>query len=77
MELNITAREYADSINEMTGLLKKKIGEMVIDDEIDTEVLDLLKGAFSMIDVSTRLVRDQACMIQEINDKLDKLLESK
>ena len=77
MDLRKTANEYVEGIEKMNELFKKKFGELVFDDDIDTDVLDLIKSMFGMIDVSTRLVRDQANTIQDINEKLDKLLEIK
>jgi uncharacterized membrane protein len=74
MELKVTANEYAKGVNEMTEQFKKKFGELVFDEDVDADVLDLIKSMFGMIDVSTRLVVQQAKTIQEINDKLDKLL---
>lgn len=77
MELKNTAKEYVEGVNKMTEQFKKKFGELVFDDDIDADVLDLFKSMFGMIDISTRLVAEQANTIQEINDKLDKLLADK
>lgn len=77
MELKITANEYAKGVNEMTDKFKKKFGELVFDSDVDAEILDFIKSMFGMIDVSTRLVVQQAETIQEINEKLDKLLANK
>ena len=74
MELTKTANEYAEGIKTVTEQFKKKFGELVFDDEVDADVLDLMKGMFGMIDISTRLVVEQAKTIQEINEKLDNLL---
>ena len=77
MELKNTAKEYVEGVNKMTEQFKKKFGELVFDDDIDADVLDLFKSMFGMIDISTRLVAEQANTIQEINEKLDKLLADK
>lgn len=75
MELKNTAKEYVEGVNKMTEQFKKKFGELVFDSDVDADVLDLFKSMFGMIDISTRLVVEQANTIQEINEKLDKLLE--
>lgn len=75
MELKVTANEYAKGVNEMTEQFKKKFGELVFDESVDSDTLNLIKSMFGMIDVSTRLVVQQAETIQEINKKLDKLLD--
>lgn len=74
MELKNTANEFVENIEKVTEQFKKKFGEMVFDDDIDADLLDLLKTAFGTIDVLTRLTHDQACVIQDINEKLDRLL---
>ena len=77
MELKITAKEYAEGVNKTTEQFKKKFGELVFDSDVDADVLDLIKSMFGLIDISTKLVVEQANTIQEINEKLDRLLETK
>ena len=77
MDLKYTVKEYVDGVEKMTEEMKKLFGAMVIEEEFEPEHLELLQKMFGMIEVSNRLVRDQAYTIQEINDKLDKLLENK
>lgn len=72
--LIVTANEYAEGVEKMTEVFKEKFGALVFDEDVDTDLLDLMKGMFGMIDISTRLIREQAETIQEINEKLDTLL---
>lgn len=76
MKLSFTVKEFVEGMEKMTETCKKQFGAMLLDEECLTgEQFELFQSMFGMIDVSTRLVRDQANTIQEINDKLDKLLE--
>lgn len=77
MDLKNTVNEYTEGMEKMTELFKKKFGELVFDEDVDADVLNLIKGMFGMVDVSSRLIKEQALTIQEINEKLDKLLEAK
>ena len=74
MDLRTTAHEYVDGTNKMTEEFKKMCGEMVLEETFKPEHLALLQSMFGMIEVSTRLVQQQANTIQEINEKMDKLL---
>lgn len=75
MKLKDTVNEYVAGMDEMTAKFKKKFGELILDEDIDIELLELMRNMFGMIDISNRLVRDQAYTIQEIDEKLDQLLE--
>ena len=77
MELKTIANEYAEDVKKMTEQFKKKFGEMVFDDDVDTDVLELMRNMFNLIDVSTQLVVAQSNAIQEINEKMDMLLVEK
>jgi hypothetical protein len=78
MELTMTAYELKKNAKDMIELYKKKIGEEVIDDEcVDAETLGLIRGIFNMCDLAMELTCEQAEAIDEINRKLDKLLETK
>ena len=74
MDLKNTANKYEEGVEQMTEQFKKKFGELVFDDDIDADALELIKGMFGLIDISTQLVREQAIAIHEMNEKLDKLL---
>lgn len=76
MDLKNTVNEYVAGVEKMTDEFKKQFGAMLLDENIDSEQLDLFKGLFGMIEISNRLVREQALTIHEINEKLDKLLEN-
>ena len=77
MDLRTTAHEYVEGTKKMTEEFKKLFGEMVLEENFEPEHLALLQNMFGMIEVSTRLVKAQAETICEINNKLDRLLETK
>ena len=74
MSLTTTAKEYGRKVSEVSELAKRKLGEMVIDADVEAEDLKLLKSMFEMIELSNQLICEQATAIQEINEKLDKLM---
>lgn len=76
-DLKITAIEYAAGVKKLTEDGKKLFGAMVLEENFEPEHLELLQNVFGMLETSTRLVCEQAIMIQEINDKLDRLLAIK
>ena len=75
MDLRKTVSEYVAGVEKMTEECKKLFGAMVLEEDFEPEHLELLQNMFGMLEVSNRLVRDQANTICEINEKLDKLLE--
>ena len=78
MEVTKTAFELKESVKNMMELLKCKLGEEVIDDDdIDTETLELMRGMFRMCDLAMKLTCEQATAMDEMNRKLDNLLETK
>jgi hypothetical protein len=78
MELTKTACELKESANRTMELIKHKLGEEVIDDDnIDAETLEMMRDMFHMCDLAMKLTCEQADAIEEMNRKLDKLLETK
>jgi hypothetical protein len=78
MELTNTACELKESVKNMMELCKRKLGEEVIDDDdIDAETIEMMRGMFHMCDLAMKLTCEQAGAIEEMNRKLDKLLETK
>lgn len=76
MDLITVANEYEMGVKSMSEELKKLFGEMVLEEDFDPEHLGLIQKLFGMVEMSNRLVVEQAKTIQEINNKLDKLLEN-
>lgn len=72
-DLKNIANEYAKGVEKMTEEVKKQFGAVVLEDTFEPEHLELIQNMFGMIELSNRLVVAQAEMIQEINEKLDKL----
>lgn len=78
MELTKTACELKETAKNAMELIKRKLGEEVIDnDGIDAETLEIMRGMFHMCDLATKLTCEQAEIMDEMNRKLDKLLETK
>jgi hypothetical protein len=78
MAMTNTARELKENVNKMMDLCKRKLGEEVLGDEnVDAETIELMRGMFRMCDLALKLTCEQAETIDEMNSKLDKLLETK
>ena len=73
MELRTTVSEYVEGVNKVTEGFKKLFADMVFEESFEPSHIELLQSTFGLIETSTRLICDQAIMIQDINDKLDKL----
>ena len=75
MRLKNTVNEYVEGIEKMTEQFKKQFGAMLLEeDALNGEQFELFQGMFGLMEVSTKLVRDQAEAICEINEKLDQVL---
>jgi stress response protein YsnF len=78
MDMVYIARELKENADRTMELCKRKLGEEVFDnDDIDTELVELMRGVFRICDLATQLTCEQANAMNEINRKLDKLLETK
>ncbi len=77
MELKTIANEYAEGVKKTTEEFKKFFGTMVLEEDFEPEHLEMLQNMFGMIELSNKLVVAQANTIQEIDEKLDRLLETK
>lgn len=77
MELKTTAKEFVEVSKKTTEEFKKFFGTMVFEGDFEPEHLEMLQNLFGTIELLNKLVATQAEMIQEINEKLDKLSESK
>lgn len=77
MELKTIANEYAEGVKKTTEEFKKFFGAMVLEEDFEPEHLEMLQNMFGMIELSNKLIVAQAQTIQEINEKLDRLLMEK
>lgn len=76
MDMIKTVNELTEGMNSMMELIKRKTAESLFEDEsFDADIVELMRGLTRMSDLSMRLVKEQTTTIQEINNKLDKLLE--
>ena len=72
----INVMEYKEQVNEAkTSLLKLIPAESIL--EMDTEGIEALKKMLKLLDTSMTFVVEQAETINEINEKLDLLLDTK
>ena len=77
MELNTIANEYAEGVKKTTEEFKKLFGAMVLEESFEPEHLGMIQNLFGTIELANKLIVKQAETIQEINGKLDRLLETK
>lgn len=75
MKMTDTVREMKESVDKIVGVCKQKIAEEMFEDDMDIEFYGVMRDMFKMLDLSMTLMQQQAEAIQEMNDKLDKLLE--
>ena len=76
MDMIKTVNELTEGMNSMMELIKRKAAESLFEAKrFDADVVELMRGLTHMSDLSMRLVKEQTTTIQEINNKLDKLLE--
>ena len=78
MAMTNTARELKKSIDDMMLLCKRKIVEEAVEsDEIDPDGFEALRIMFNMCELCTKLTCEQAELMEKMNRKLDRLLETK
>ena len=72
-DLRVATREYVDGTEKVVEKLKKKVGELVLEEDFEPEHLELLQNAFGLIEASNRLIEAQAITICEIKDDMKEL----
>ena len=79
MAMAETVRELNEVGAKLMKTAKQKLVEAAIEDvtSFDPEVYELMFDAFRLYDLSMKLVKEQAETMEEINNKLNKLLERK
>lgn len=80
MDLMETVKEFTETTDKVMNKCKKKLGETMFSEICDAddetiELIGLMADLLHLCDVSLKLVTKQAETIQEINEKMDKLLE--
>lgn len=70
-----TARELKVRMDTTMNIAKRKIGEEMFDaGSIEPELFELLINMFQMCTLYGKLVEEQAEIINEMNNKLDRLV---
>lgn len=77
MELNTIANEYAEGVKKTTEEFKKLFGAMVLEETFEPEHLGMIQNLFGTLELGIKLIVKQAETIQEIKEKMDKLLKNK
>ena len=75
MELKNIAMEYVNEADMLAAELKKKMGNAILDGDVESEDFELIVRLCGMFSLSTKLIKEQALAIQSMNEKLDKLLD--
>lgn len=76
--LEMYAEKYANEIDEMVeAAVKETFGDLDVIKTMKPEELKLFKMALQTIDTQCKLVVKQAKLLDDMNRKLDKLLEGK
>ena len=76
--LEMYAEKYANEIDEMVeAAVKETFGDLDVIKTMKPEELKLFKMALQTIDTRCKLVVKQAKLLDDMNRKLDKLLEGK
>ena len=76
MAMTKTVYELTEIGDKLMKTYKQKIVEQVVEsvDSLDPELYELFVDMFRMYDLSMKLVKEQAETMDEINNKLDRLL---
>lgn len=67
-------KKFEDAVNEVMDLCKGELGKMMFDEDIDDTSLRAMRMCFNLIDASMNLLKEQTKMMNEMNEKLDKLM---
>ena len=76
MEMIKTANEMKENADRMMEIAKRKLGEEVFDaDSVDTDLIELVRCCIRMYDLGMKLTCEQAEAMDEMDRKLDKVLD--
>lgn len=68
------AKKLVDAANELREICVRQMCNDCILTDMTAEEFDLYKKLFNMVEVSTNLVLEQAKLFDELDKKMDKLL---
>lgn len=73
MDMTIAIENFNKAYNEVKDIVVAKAGPMVVD--LDTEEFGMVNAVMNLSEASLELTRAQAEAINDMNKKLDRLLE--
>lgn len=75
--LNEMTEKYVEEVNKLTGMMVAKAVEEIDPEYMDEDLLPMITSASRLLAYSNRLIVEQAKVIDEMNAKLDTLLNRK
>lgn len=75
--LNEMTEKYVEEVNKLTGMMVAKAVEEIDPEYMDEDLLPMITSASRLLAYSNRLIVEQARVIDEMNAKLDTLLNRK
>ena len=75
--LNEMTEKYVEEVNKLTGMMVAKAVEEIDPEYMDEDLLPMITSASRLLAYSNRLIVEQARVIDEMNTKLDTLLNRK
>ena len=70
-----TYKEFEEAMNEVMSVCKAQLADLMFDGDMDEQAIAMLRAGFKLIDASKNLMKKQAETMDEMNEKLDKLLD--
>lgn len=75
--LNEMAEKYVEEVNKLTSMIVAKAVEEIDPEDMDEDLLSMITSASRLLAYSNKLVIEQARTIDEMDTKLDTLLNRK
>ena len=75
--LNEMTKKYVEEVNKLTSMVVAKAVEEIDPEYMDEDLLPMITSASRLLAYSNRLIVEQARVIDEMNAKLDTLLNRK
>ena len=73
--LNVSLEDFKKNGENLNKMLKKMAAEDI--DTMDQQTFETIQAVLGLMKASTELIAEQAKVIDEMNNKLDKLLREK
>ena len=73
MELERAYTEFENAMDEVMGICKAQLAELMFDGDMDERAIALLRASFKLIDASKNLMRTQSETLDKMDEKLDRL----